>query len=180
MLLGSRTDEIAYDHQPRSDADAGLEQNRRFDRSNCNNQLQPCPYCPLGVILMSLRYKVSRQVAHCPATTPAALALLAAMRRASSRGEQAPPIAARAPPALVSLKSSSVKWARAPSRPAVWADSRPNTKLKANRQRGKLGRNAWRGSRPRCGEAAHRLPASLPAKCRRPYPAPPHFFVTVL
>ena len=55
LLSRTRSDQVADDHQPGRDADAGLQGSAGLQRSHGCDQLQPRSHRPLGVVLMRLR-----------------------------------------------------------------------------------------------------------------------------
>ena len=54
LLRLPRSDQVADDNEPSRNADAGLQGNWRFERSDRRDQLQPRSHCPLCVVLMRL------------------------------------------------------------------------------------------------------------------------------
>src|SRR6185312_4968913 len=54
LLRSARPDQIADDDKTRCDADARLERRVGLQITYSSDQLQPCAYCPLGVVLVRM------------------------------------------------------------------------------------------------------------------------------
>jgi hypothetical protein len=55
LLCFTRPDQIADDHQPSGNTDAGLQGYGEFERPNCSNPFQSRAHGPLSIVLVRLR-----------------------------------------------------------------------------------------------------------------------------
>jgi len=55
LLCFTRTEEVTHHHEPGRDPDTGLQGCAGLQPGHRCDQLKPRPYCPLGIVLMSLR-----------------------------------------------------------------------------------------------------------------------------